>query len=1395
MVNIIDDNYLIENLTYNLFVPPNKVQPIVKNECLPNSTIILSCKTSKPLKKTAKISWLFNGSTLKSSDKYVMSQEGTEITLKINKFSFDADNGLYSVQIVDAKLELNDQIQLGLADSSNHLGPLIIQGDDIHEGGKVILVAKVDKKPQSIEWFKDGKKITPKDDRFAPTIDDNLNIKLAIDNLQLTDSCIYDLKVDEAKSSYKLIVNELPVAIVEDLAFEIFKSETDKEILKLWCMTNKSLNLLDQKYNVCWFKDDKLIKTAKSAKYQFENEDENKIHILLVDAFSKDLDCGLYEIKIFLKDKKQDTLLASSQTEVNVAQDDEEEEEEPVSEDVLSEPETQPEEIVPDLAESLTPSSLKPSSGENLNILAKLTQPIDPEKYKLQWFLNSLPVELSKKFPRYNFVPKSDQEHTFAIKPLNIDEEGALIELALIKLDGNQELKRVELQLEKPLKVLKELQTAKPVYNEDSEGEMSCELNKKPLSLKLFKNDKQPTEVLCLALNKDRDDEKLDDEKFLLSITKSKIGGHKLSVTVKGLNPDQDKANYWLEFNDNELVTNLCFLNVKPTDLKFNGNLTTPNGSPLENVENIEIEFTLNKHVPIEKLSADIQVKIKKGTKRDAQDSASFTISLSEKPKTTKSECWYRLILKKPASTNDSGEYSLHILSSDEDSPNSLPIEVISSHLFALELPERVELFEQEPLKLQVKSNQAIKAYFWLKDSAKISDKDKLKTEKLTYIFNLPSAKLSDGGVYEFVCDDFKDKAGSIKNATKCSVVVKPKPEKQLKSLTDLGVVKLKEDDSLLLPVKFDKPLNKADIKLYLNGNEFIPSEHGEEASIKYNPDTSAYSVQINRVKPGRDDGVYKIKTPNSESECRVEIEEKPVKFVSELENFRLKVLPEVFYKEMNDKNKEFLLTNYPQTAAYECQLSKACADVTWSVNDKPIDEKHKEFGRFERVVSKDGKTQTLIIKNCKLADNNSLIELKLNKTNKTSSASLKVEQVPLDYLIKLRNPLADLRVKEEEAASFECEVQINPLLAQLGLPIGVLWLKSNEEIKTSSDKYKLKEEIDKSFIKASLEIKNCTGVDVADYECKFYINSENQCANLVDSRAKLSVRESDVRLVKELPSTLTINSGDSIELECVLSKANLNVEWFRDNQSIKDKAKISTKSEPQNTYCLKLENCTPKDSGKYKLELKNISTECKLIVKEPRIAVKQPLNKVNVKETENANFETEFSQNIANNQNVRIEWYKNGKRLYFSNKSPKYQMSLEGAKCKLVILDCNVEDEGEYELKLYTENDDAPVAQKAQLKVIPLDVTIVEQLSDVTVNEGDTAKLNFKASKSCMCEWYKLKGADLKKALEELKKNPLIINDASLFEKLNPDDRVVFSFRADNTYGLGLHDVQVSEF
>lgn len=381
----------------------------------------------------------------------------------------------------------------------------------------------------------------------------------------------------------------------------------------------------------------------------------------------------------------------------------------------------------------------------------------------------------------------------------------------------------------------------------------------------------------------------------------------------------------------------------------------------------------------------------------------------------------------------------------------------------------------------------------------------------------------------------------------------------------------------------------------------------------------------------------------------------------------------------------------------------------------------------------------------------------------------------------------------EKQTAIFECQVAVSPVLSTMNYEVLVKWQRDGKDL-PETEKFEYLDETDEqNNMKTVLTILDTNPAeDKGEYSVHFYVLDAKKTMPLTKSVAKLSVKEGAASIVKTLPESLEIVESESFELECQLSKPDLKVKWTKDGKELKSGKSIqmNTYTTSDNHFAYKLTIGAPSDAkegSKYKLAYESISTECKIVLKKPKLGVKTPLSKVNVKEGEKATLATEYNAPVTADA---VEWLKNGKPID-AKSGNKYQVQIVKCKVTLVVSDCLPEDAGDYEIKLVLGQDQEPIVQSATVKVVVSGADVLESLSDVTVEEGETAKLSFKSSKSCQVTWYRV-GEDPKKSAKSL--TTRLLAESKKFEKVTADDRVVFSSKADNSYGLTIHECQAKE-
>ena len=99
------------------------------------------------------------------------------------------------------------------------------------------------------------------------------------------------------------------------------------------------------------------------------------------------------------------------------------------------------------------------------------------------------------------------------------------------------------------------------------------------------------------------------------------------------------------------------------------------------------------------------------------------------------------------------------------------------------------------------------------------------------------------------------------------------------------------------------------------------------------------------------------------------------------------------------------------KNAAFECNVSEGEAPVTWYINDQPVPPQRAQTLSI-------GKVRRLVLKDCRLNENNSNITCALDEATKTT-AQLFVKEEPFDFTEKLKN----VKVKRGDKCELQCAV------------------------------------------------------------------------------------------------------------------------------------------------------------------------------------------------------------------------------------------------------------------------------------------------------------------------------------------------------------------------------------
>ncbi|KAM4688626.1 obscurin [Discoglossus pictus] len=183
------------------------------------------CELSKP---DATVQWKKDNTLLKSSEKYIMRQEGHVAELVIPDVN-EKDAGKYIC--VCGNLETSSTLRV-IA-----LPPQFkeeLKNKEAVEGTSAILHCVLTKPNASLEWRK-GHKALKTSDKYS-FIQEGLVAELVINNIDLQDSGKYTCVCGDHQTTASLTVNELPVLFKEELKN---KEETEGQKVTLHCELTK----------------------------------------------------------------------------------------------------------------------------------------------------------------------------------------------------------------------------------------------------------------------------------------------------------------------------------------------------------------------------------------------------------------------------------------------------------------------------------------------------------------------------------------------------------------------------------------------------------------------------------------------------------------------------------------------------------------------------------------------------------------------------------------------------------------------------------------------------------------------------------------------------------------------------------------------------------------------------------------------------------------------------------------------------------------------------------------------------------------------------------------------------------------------------------------------------
>uniref|UniRef100_A0A8C2KWA8 Obscurin-like protein 1 n=1 Tax=Cyprinus carpio TaxID=7962 RepID=A0A8C2KWA8_CYPCA len=353
--------------------------------------------------------------------------------------------------------------------------------------------------------------------------------------------------------------------------------------------------------------------------------------------------------------------------------------------------------------------------------------------------------------------------------------------------------------------------------------------------------------------------------------------------------------------------------------------------------------------------------------------------------------------------------------------------------------------------------------------------------------------------------------------------------------------------------------------------------------------------------------------------------------------------------------------------AVLKCQIGgDPRPAVIWERNNEKI---HPE-GRYR--VFEDGNIYNLIITSVTMEDSGQYICKAKNWIGETyAAATLKVEGEAQEMEFREENkprflikPLST-RVGRGEDAVFSCK----------------LWGNPRPEVMWEKDGKKLNEIFESTHFAISyqdggwfqLKIFKTRAPDGGVYTCK----ARNEFGESL-AGAVLLVDAGPGHEDEGNPKVkmFAVTEGKHAKFRCyVTGKPKPEILWRKDGRLILSGRRYLLYEDREGYFTLKVLYCKQQDNGVYVCSASNTAGQTlsavHLIIKEPPVRFKQPLNDLQVWERDLAVLECEVPED-----SVPITWYLEDRRL---QPGAKYGMEEWGTKRRLTIRDIGVDDDGIY--------------------------------------------------------------------------------------------------------------------
>ncbi|XP_023259573.1 obscurin [Seriola lalandi dorsalis] len=540
---------------------------------------------------------------------------------------------------------------------------------------------------------------------------------------------------------------------------------------------------------------------------------------------------------------------------------------------------------------------------------------------------------------------------------------------------------------------------------------------------------------------------------------------------------------------------------------------------------------------------------------------------------------------------------------------------------------------ETETVTLEVELSQADVEGSWTRDGAKLKSGATCRITALAkkHALTLSNLKREDAGTIAFQADGVH---------TSGKLIVTEPPAMISKPIMDVSVPEKEK-------VTFECEVSRtnADVKWFKNDVELKPGKNFSIHSLG-----RKRTLVISKCTPD-DTGTYICRTTDDNTSAKLTVHARDIKIIKKLEDV------EVMEKE---------------SATFVCEISHDEVDCQWYKGSTKL----KVVGNIK--MRQEGRTYVLLFKSVSPED---MGEIKFTAEKASSTAKLKVKELPVKFVKRLRDKIAMYKHR----GHLECQVSRASAM--------VKWYKNKMEIKPSK-KYEIKSE----DVYRKLTINEVESGDEDTYTCD---------ASDDKTSCKLLVEEQSISIVRELSSVeVTEPFAAVFEVEISMELVKPPV-WTLNGVAVQESADAEMEKEGT-MHRLTFKKTKESMTGPVQFTAGKSKSLAQLTVKERPLEIAEPMKDVKAKEKSSAILSCKFSASPKD-----VKWFKGQEPLAASD---KYNMKQDATRAQLTIQKLTGEDSGEYRCQ------SGPAETKGTLTVEVREIKFTKHLADTEVDEDSDA-------------------------------------------------------------------------